>query len=235
MTQLKKRIIIISMSTKITQITENCYSYISEKFFRETDILRKCREETASLAESNMQVAPEEGQFLSFLIKLTGAKKALEIGVFTGYSSLWIASAMDENGKLIACDVNEKWTAKARGYWKEAKVDHKIELRLAPAMETLEQLLQTGEKESFDMIFLDADKSNYPAYYEKAMELLSPKGILVIDNILWSGEVANPKNTEPDTEEIRLLNNKLKKDDKVDITFVPMADGIVLVKKKEGV
>ena len=179
-----------------------------------------------------MQVSPEQGQFMAILTKLIGAKKVLEIGVFTGYSSLSVALALPDDGKLIACDVNESWTSIARRYWQQAKVDHKIDLRLAPAVETLAGLVATGEGSTFDMVFIDADKENYAAYYESSLTLLRQGGLMLIDNVLWHGRVVDAADNERSVIAIRQLNAMVRDDDRVDISLVPIGDGITLARKR---
>jgi predicted O-methyltransferase YrrM len=199
---------------------------------RENEILRRLREETSSLPNSVMQISPDEGQFMALLVKLIGAKKTLEVGVFTGYSSLTVAQALPEDGILVACDINKEYTEVARRYWKEAKVDHKIDLRIAPAIETLEHLISNGESGSFDFAFLDADKDNYVKYYELALKLIRTGGLIAIDNVLWSGKVTDPLVTDLDTETIRKLNAFIKNDDRVDISLIAIGDGLTLCRKK---
>jgi predicted O-methyltransferase YrrM len=199
---------------------------------RENEILRRLREETSSLPNSVMQISPDEGQFMALLVKLIGAKKTLEVGVFTGYSSLAVSQALPEDGILVACDINKEYTDVARRYWKEAKVDHKIDLRIAPAIETLEHLISNGESGSFDFAFLDADKDNYVKYYELALKLIRTGGLIAIDNVLWSGKVTDPLVTDLDTETIRKLNAFIKNDDRVDISLIAIGDGLTLCRKK---
>lgn len=220
------------MSNKTLGFNDQLHQYLLSISVHEAEILTQLRQETAQLPMSQMQIAPEQGQFMSFLIKLIGVKKALEIGVFTGYSSLITAMALPEDGKLIACDVDEKYTAIARQYWQKAGVDHKITLHLAPALETLDQLLAQGEAETFDFIFIDADKRNYPNYYEKSLKLLKKGGLIAVDNVLWSGKVADRDIQDKQTQAIRDFNNQIYQDDRVIITLIPIADGLTLAIKK---
>ena len=220
------------MSNKILQLTEPLYEYLKLVSLREHDALRRLREETARMSESNMQISPEQGQFMALLVELLGAKKTLEVGVFTGYSSLAVALALPPGGRVVACDVSEEWTRVARRYWAEAGVADKITLRLAPALETLDALLRDGEAGTFDFAFIDADKGNYAAYYERALELLRPGGLVAIDNVLWAGRVADPANDEPDTAAIRALNESLRRDERVSLSLVPIADGLTLALKR---
>jgi caffeoyl-CoA O-methyltransferase len=179
-----------------------------------------------------MIVPPEQGQFLSFLAQLIGAKKVLEIGVFTGYSSLSVASALPADGKILACDVSEEYTRIARRYWNQAGVADKIDLRLAPALETLDSLLASNQAETFDLAFIDADKVNHPLYYEKALQLVRSGGLILIDNALWFGKVAMPKYQDSDTQAIRRLNQKLHHDERINLSFLPIGDGLVLAMKR---
>jgi len=194
--------------------------------------LRKLREETASHPRAQMQIAPEQGQFMALLVQLLGARRTLEVGVFTGYSSLAVALALPADGTIVACDVNEEFTAVARRYWKEAGVDNMIDLRLKPALETLRELLAERRQGTFDMAFIDADKSNYEGYYESAMELVRPGGLILIDNVLWSGRVADPANDDADTKALRALNKKLLTDSRVSLSMLPVADGLTLALKR---
>jgi len=179
-----------------------------------------------------MQISPDQGQFMALLVQLLRAEKTLEVGVFTGYSSLVVAAALPPEGRLIACDVDEEWTSIARRYWKEAGVAGKIDLRLAPATDTLNSLLAAGAADSFDFAFIDADKSNYDAYYELSLKLLRMGGLIAIDNVLWSGRVANAKNQEADTVAIRALNAKLHRDQRITLSMIPIADGLTLALKR---
>jgi caffeoyl-CoA O-methyltransferase len=194
--------------------------------------LRKLREETASHPRAQMQIAPEQGQFMALLVQLLGARRTLEVGVFTGYSSLAVALALPADGTIVACDVNEEFTAVARRYWKEAGVDNMIDLRLKPALETLRELLAERRQGTFDMAFIDADKLNYEGYYESAIELVRPGGLILIDNVLWSGRVADPANDDADTQALRALNKKLLTDSRVSLSMLPVADGLTLALKR---
>ncbi|MEH2230059.1 MAG: class I SAM-dependent methyltransferase [Nostoc sp.] len=208
------------------------YNYLLSVSLREPEILEKLRQETANHPRSGMQISPEQGQFMSLLVQLIGAKKTLEVGVFTGYSSLSVALALPANGKIIACDVSEEFTAIARRYWQEAGVANKIDLRLAPALETLDELLATGQAETFDFAFIDADKENYDGYYERSLQLIRPGGLIAIDNVLWSGQVADEQNQDESTQAIRALNEKLHDDERVTLSLVPIADGLTLAIKR---
>ncbi|MFN6463976.1 MAG: class I SAM-dependent methyltransferase [Nostoc sp. DedVER02] len=208
------------------------YNYLLSVSLREPEILLKLRQETASHPRSTMQISPEQGQFMRLLVQLIGAKKTLEVGVFTGYSSLSVALALPEDGKIIAADVSEEFTAIARRYWQQAGVAHKIDLRLAPGLETLDALLASGEAETFDFAFIDADKENYDGYYERSLQLIRPGGLIAIDNVLWSGKVADPQNQDESTQSIRALNEKLHHDERVTLSLVPIADGLTLAIKR---
>lgn len=219
------------MTNKSLGLSDRLYDYLVAVSVREPDVLTQLRQETASHPMSQMQIAPEQGQFMALLIQLLGAKKTLEIGVFTGYSALVVALALPEEGRVVACDVSEEYTAIARRYWAQAGVAHKIDLRLAPALETLDQLLAAGEANTFDFAFIDADKSGYDAYYERSLALVRSGGLIAIDNVLWSGRVADPAVTDNRTEKIRALNQKLHDDDRVTLSLVPIGDGLTLARK----
>lgn len=220
------------MSNKSLGLSDRLYDYLLSVSLREPEILIALRQETATHPMSTMQIAPEQGQFMAFLIQLMGAKKTLEVGVFTGYSALVVALALPPDGKVIACDVSEECTAIARRYWEKAGVAHKIDLRIAPAIETLESLITSEHINTFDFAFIDADKSNYDNYYERALQLIRPGGLIAIDNVLWGGDVADPKVTDNRTEKIRALNQKLHQDDRIGLSVLPIADGLTLATKR---
>jgi predicted O-methyltransferase YrrM len=220
------------MSKQTLNLDDRLYQYLLSTSLRELPILQELRQETASHPMSQMQIAPEQGQFMGFLVQLMGVKKALEVGVFTGYSSLVVASAMPPDGQLIACDVSEEFTSIARRYWEQAGVADKIDLRIAPALETLDQLIQEGHTNTFDFAFIDADKSNYDNYYERALQLVRPSGLIAIDNVLWSGQVADPEVQDNRTHVIRTLNQKIQQDERVVMCLVPIADGLMLSMKR---
>ncbi|NCF10529.1 MAG: SAM-dependent methyltransferase [Gammaproteobacteria bacterium] len=219
------------MTGKTLPMSEALETYLREVSLREPGILRRLREETAGLPEAQMQIAPEQGQFLNLLVGLLGAKRIIEVGTFTGYSALWMAQALPEDGRLVACDVSEEWTDIARRYWAEAGVAERIDLRLAPALETLEALLEE-ERGHYDLAFIDADKANYEAYYEACLKLLDSTGLVVIDNTLWSGRVIDPEADDEDTVAIRQFNDKLHADERVDLSLLPLADGLTLARKR---
>ncbi len=206
--------------------------YFLKVSLREADILRRLREETAATPEAQMQIAPEQGQFMALLVELIGARRTIEVGVFTGYSSLAVALALPADGHIVACDVSEAWTAIARRYWAEAGVAHKIELRLAPALETLDSLIAAGEAGTYDFAFIDAEKTEYADYYERLLRLLRPGGLVAVDNVLWSGSVADPERNDDETNAIRAFNEKLKGDERVTLSMVPIADGLTLARKR---
>jgi caffeoyl-CoA O-methyltransferase len=219
------------MSNKSIGLTDQIYDYLLRNSLREPAILRELREETAADPLANMQIAPEQGQFMALLVSLLGARNILEIGVFTGYSSLVMALAMPADGRIIACDLSDAWTSVARRFWDRAGVGDRITLRLGPAMDTLNTLIATGESGQFDLAFIDADKTGYDGYYERCLELLRPGGLILIDNVLWGGQVADPENTTPDTLAIRALNAKIQRDSRVTSCLLPLADGLTLAMK----
>jgi len=220
------------MSNKSLGLSDRLYDYLLSISLREPEILVALRQETASHPMHNMQIAPEQGQFMALLVQLIGAEKTLEVGVFTGYSSLAVALALPSNGKIIACDVSEEYTAIARRYWEAAGVAHKIDLRIAPAIDTLDALITSGQANTFDFAFIDADKSNYDNYYECALKLIRPGGLIAIDNVLWGGDVADPAITDNRTQKIRALNQKLHQDDRITLSVLPLADGLTLAIKR---
>jgi predicted O-methyltransferase YrrM len=220
------------MSSRSLNLDEQLYSYLQNVSLREPLILARLRAETAALPMAVMQISPEQGQFMAFLLKLTGARRCLEIGTFTGYSALVCALALPADGRLVALDISEEWTAIARRYWAEAGVADRIDLRLGSASKTLCELLADGMKASFDFIFIDADKSGYDEYLERGYELLRTGGLMVFDNVLWSGKVADPAVNDTDTEALRALNRKLHVDPRFDLSMLPVGDGLTLVRKR---
>lgn len=219
------------MSNQTLNVSDALYHYILSVSLRESKELKALREETANDPMAMMQISPEQGQFMALLLKLINAKNILEIGTFTGYSSLAMAQASSDDAKIIACDISEEWTSVARRYWQLAGVADKIELRLAPALDTLNALLEQGRNNSFDFAFIDADKVNYQAYYEKCLALIRPGGLIAIDNVLWGGSVIDSTKADEDTVAIRLFNDGLRSDKRVDISMVPIADGLTLAIK----
>jgi caffeoyl-CoA O-methyltransferase len=214
------------------QLTDTLYRYILDHSVREPAVLRELHEETAKLEHAGMQIGADQGQFMALLVKLMGARRCLEVGVFTGYSSLAVALALPADGKIVACDVSEEWTAVARRYWKKAGVDGKIDLRLGPATATLDALLAAGEAGTYDFAFIDADKGGYRDYYERCLQLVRTGGLIATDNTLWSGDVANPGNQKPDTVSLRAYNDRLHEDERVDLSLVPIGDGLTLARKR---
>jgi predicted O-methyltransferase YrrM len=220
------------MSNKTLNLTDELYQYLLKVSLHESELMAELRKETATLSMSVMQVSPEQGQFMALLAKLLGAKKVIEVGTFTGYSTLAIAQALPADGEVIACDVSEEWTSMARRYWEQAGVADRIDLRLAPALETLDGLLQEGRTGNFDMAFIDADKENYLNYYERCLELLRPGGLIMVDNVLWDGSVIDVSNQKTETVAIRKLNEHVSQDSRVDISLVPIGDGLTLARKR---
>jgi predicted O-methyltransferase YrrM len=220
------------MSARTISLTDSIHEYLLANSLRDLPVLRNLRDETAQLENGGMQISPEQGQFMQLLIKLIGAKRTLEVGVFTGYSSLSVALALPPDGQVVACDVSEEYTRIARRYWQEAGVADKITLRLGPAVETLQQMLDKGEQNTFDFAFIDADKEPYPTYFEQALQLIRPGGLIAIDNVLRGGSVADPATTDRDTLIIRNLNAKLHTDDRIDLSLVPIGDGLTLARKR---
>ena len=220
------------MGKKNLGLDSQVYDYLLSVSVREAEILTKLREETNLLPQNVMQISPDQGQFMAFIIQLLGAKKTLDIGVFTGYSSLVVALALPKDGKVIACDIDPKSTEIARRYWHTAGVTDKIDLCIAPALDTLNRLIAEGQTGSFDFAFIDADKKNYPQYYEKSLKLLRPGGVIAVDNVLWSGRVADSEDTDKRTIAIREFNQKLYSDKRVQISMLPIADGLTLAIKQ---
>ena len=218
------------MSNKTLCVTEKLYAYMLSVSLREPDVLRQLRAETAQDENANMQISPEQGQFMALLVKLLGAKRTLDIGVYTGYSALCIGMALPEDGRVVACDINREWTNIAKRYWREAGVAGRIDLRIGPAMQTLAALIAEGP-ESFDFAFIDADKKNYDVYYEYCLQLIRSGGLIAIDNVLWDGAVAEDANNDPETVAIRALNIKIQADPRVEMSLVPIADGLTLARK----
>ena len=220
------------MSNQTISITDSIYKYLCDNSLREDKNLSSLRAHTYRMEQRNMQISPEQGQFMQLLIKVLNAKNTIEVGVFTGYSSLCVALALPDNGKIIACDISTKYTDIAEKYWEDANVRNKIDLRIGPAIDTLKTLIDKGMSNTFDFSFIDADKINYDNYYEMCLQLLRPGGLIAIDNVLWSGDVADIRINDIDTESIRSLNKKLHKDSRVDISLLPIGDGLTLALKK---
>ena len=219
------------MTRTSIDLNDNLYRYLLDVSLREPELFRRLRDAMATHPRASMQIAPEQGQFMALLVRLLGVRRVIEIGVFTGYSSLWMARALPADGELIACDVSEEWTAIARKYWEEAGVENRIRLRLAPAVDTLTELLADGQAGTFDLVFIDADKENIDRYYELSLQLLRPGGLILVDNVLWSGRVIDPAVTDPGTEALRVFNRKLHTDDRIELSMLPVGDGLTLAVK----
>jgi predicted O-methyltransferase YrrM len=219
------------LSNRTLSIDDRVYDYLLSVSLKESELLTQLREETAGIEFSEMQIAPEQGQFMALLVKLMGARRALEIGTFTGYSSVVIASALPEDGELVCCDDSEEWTSMARKYWQQAGLEDRINFKLGDASRTLQAMIDEGREGTFDFIFIDADKQNYPLYYELSLKLLRAGGLIAVDNTLWSGDVADPGNDEPGTRAIRRFNEMLRHDERVEISLVTIGDGLTLVHK----
>ena len=217
---------------RTTTVDEALYDYLLSVSLHETDLMRRLREQTSEMPMGGMQIAADQGSFLALLVQLIGAKKTLEVGVFTGYSSLVVASALPADGKVYACDVSDEWTSIGRRYWAEAGIAHKIELNLAPGVETLDRFIAEGQAGTFDFAFIDADKSNYDHYYERALILLRTGGLIAIDNMLWHGQVIDETAQDDDTVAIRALNAKVHADQRVTSSLVPIGDGVMLARKR---
>jgi caffeoyl-CoA O-methyltransferase len=220
------------MANRSLSITDQLYDYMMRETLREPPLLAELRAETARMPLSMMQIGPEQGQFMGLLVELIGARRTLEIGTFTGYSTLCVALALPPDGRVTACDISEEYTAVARRYWARAGVTDKIDLRLAPAVQTLDTLLAEGHAGAYDLAFIDADKSGYDAYYERSLKLLRSGGLILVDNVLWSGDVARPDKDDPDTRAIRALNRKIRDDERVSMSLIPVGDGLLLARKR---
>jgi caffeoyl-CoA O-methyltransferase len=220
------------MSNRPTELTEPLHEYLLDVSLREPKVLRKLRAETAKMPRARLQISPEQGQLMALLVELIGAKKTFEVGTFTGYSALVVALALPARGKLVACDISEEWTAVGRRYWKEAGVAKKIDLRIAPALDTLDELLADGQAGTFDFGFIDADKPNYDNYYERGLKLLRKGGLLAIDNVLWGGSVIDKSDRDESTRCVRALNKKIHKDERVSVSMLPVGDGLTLARKR---
>lgn len=222
------------MSNQTLGLAEPLYRYLLDHSLRESAVLAELRQVTAEHPQAQMQIAPEQGQFMALLVQLMGARKTLEVGVFTGYSSLAVALALPPEGRIVACDVSEEYTAIARQFWEKAGVDFKIDLHLGPATETLDRLIASGQSGTFDFAFIDADKSGYDRYYEQALQLVRPGGLIAIDNVLWSGRVADADTQDNRTNTIRTFNDKLHQDSRIHLSLVPIADGLTLALKQSS-
>ena len=220
------------MSNRTLNLTDNVYQYLLDSSIRETNELKALRAETQKQALAVMQISPEQGQFMNLLLKLISAKRGIEIGVFTGYSTLWSAMALPQDGEIIACDISEEFTTIGQKYWHQAGVAHKINLQIQNAIKTLDKLLLNEQQETFDYAFIDADKVSYRAYVEKCLDLVKPSGVILIDNVLWSGKVADKAQQDADTIALKALNSWLKNKTDIEISMLPIGDGLTLIKKK---
>ncbi|MBB2495139.1 O-methyltransferase [Aquipseudomonas ullengensis] len=220
------------MTQRSLNLDDNLYQYLLDVSLRETPLLKRLRDETAQLPTARWQIAPEQGQFMALLVQLTGARRILEIGTYTGYSAICLAQAMPADGQLICCDLSGDYNAIARRYWYEAGLLERIDLRLAPALETLSTLERGGQGESFDLIFIDADKANYPIYLEHALVLVRKGGLILFDNVLWSGRVLEQNPDSADTRAIQALNRTLKRDQRVELSMLPLGDGLTICRKR---
>jgi len=220
------------VSNRSIGLDDSIYDYLLGVSLREDPMLAALRQRTAEHPMAAMQIAPEQGQFMAMLVKLIGARRCLEIGVFTGYSSLAVAAALPEDGEIVACDVSEEFTAIAREYWERAGLAAKIDLRLAPAVDTLDALLADGQAGQFDFAFIDADKVNYQAYLDRALGLVKPGGLITVDNTLWSGSLIEPKEGDADSQALAEFNRRLHVDERVDISLLPLGDGLTLARKR---
>jgi predicted O-methyltransferase YrrM len=221
------------MSNRTLQLDDRTYDYLIAHSLREAPALTALRAETASHPKVNMQIAPEQGQFMQMLVRLTGARRAIEVGVFTGYSSLAVMLAMPKDGRLLALDVSPVYTAVARRHWQEAGVADRVELVIAPAKDTLDARIAAGEAGRYDFAFIDADKTGYLGYYERLLKLVRPGGLIVVDNTLWHGAVADPADREADTVALREFNDALHGDERVDVALLPVGDGLTLARRRE--
>jgi len=220
------------VSRRTLELTDGLYDYLLQRGVRESAALARLREETGALEAAGMQISPEQGAFMALLVRLLGAKRTLEVGTFTGYSAMAVAEALPDDGRVTACDVSEEWTSIAVAAWHAAGLEHKIDLQLAPALDTLDGLLDDGAADSYDFMFIDADKTNYDGYYERGLRLVRAGGLIAVDNVLWGGRVADPGVHDPDTAAIRALNAKIADDARVDAVMLPVGDGLTLARHR---
>ena len=219
------------MTRQTLNVDDVLFQYLLDHSIREHPAQIALRKATASHRAAGMQISPDQGQFMALLVKLIGAQRSLEVGVFTGYSALTVALALPNEGRLLACDISDDYTRIGRPFWSQAGVAHKIDLKLAPALETLDSQLAQGAAGQFDFAFIDADKTGYDAYYERCLQLLRPGGLIAIDNTLWNGAVARPSN-DADTIALQALNAKLHYDERIDLSLLPIGDGLTLARKR---
>ena len=220
------------MSSRNNNISDELNDYILANSLRDRPELKALRDVTADMPNAGMQISPDQGQLMALLVKATGARKAIEVGTFTGYSALVVATALPEDGTLVACDVSEEFTSVGRSHWERAGVASKIDLRLGPAVKTLDAMIAAGEAGQYDMAFIDADKENYLNYYERCLTLLRPGGLILFDNMLWGGRAANPKENDVATKAIRALTRTLHADERIDVSLLPVGDGLSLAVKR---
>lgn len=220
------------MSARTLSLTDSLYEYVLAHGVREPPILARLREATRALPDATMQISPEQGQFMALLVKLIGARRCIEVGTFTGYSSLVVALALPADGRIVSCDIDARTTAIARQFWREAGVAERIDLRLQPALKTLQELVAQGGAGSFDFAFIDADKPAYLSYYEKTLELLRVGGLIAVDNTLWDGNVADASCNDASTVALRAFNDHVHVDERVDLSMVPIGDGVTLLRKR---
>ncbi len=221
------------MSSEDGFVAADINAYITAMSPAEDPYREGLRLATADLAGATMQISPGQGRLMALLTRLVGARRAIEVGVFTGYSALCVAQALPDDGRLVACEISDEHADLARHFWEAAGVIHKIDLRIAPALDTLDALLESGEEDTFDLGFIDADKENYAGYYERLLRLLRPGGLILIDNVLWGGLVIDPGRQDPETAAIRSLSERLRDDDRVEISLLPISDGLMLARKRD--
>jgi len=219
------------MANRTLNLDDTLYQYVLDHSLREHPAQRALREATRDHPHAMMQISPEQGQFMALLVKLLGARRTIEVGVFTGYSALSVALALPDDGRVLACDISDEYTRIGKPFWAQANVAHKIDLQLGPALQTLDARLAAGEAGRYDFAFIDADKPSYDAYYERCLQLVRPGGLVAIDNTLWGGDVARPARTA-DTEALQALNDKLHADERIDLSLLPISDGLTLARKR---
>jgi caffeoyl-CoA O-methyltransferase len=220
------------MSRRSWSLADKVRKYLLDHSLREPPAAAALRAATAKLPNAGMQISPEQGQLMALLVQAIGARRAIEIGTFTGYSALWVALALPADGRMVCCDVSAEWTAIGKRFWARAGVAEKIDLRIAPALQTLDALLAAGGAGTYDFAFIDADKTGYDVYYERCLQLLRRGGMIAIDNVLWGGSVADPKKRSADTLALRALNRKIHRDERVAMSMLPVGDGLTLALKR---